>query len=314
MPYTLQEIITERFPQVLAIHVDEISAVESPFSAARCLAALEQASKALGREMAVRQSGILDTDYDFTVATVPDNTYEYPVNLPSNFYQAVRLNEVDPTTKRPLRALRSYDVKTNVSDWNINGGSGIGAGGFYRLKGRQIVLLNPLAATYRMIYQRSPGRLCYGAVASATSTSLTAGAVTGELDRLADAYVGDQIAAISASGVVQIRTVTDYVATTGAFTIDTAWDTTPTSAYTFSILPFLADADVEMLVYLACSYFGANVPERAAEARGVYESQYSLYVEAQDAMDFSSPHRVIQDEPGLYMPQPLISYPYGRTY
>ena len=72
-----------------------------------------------------------------------------------------------------------------------------------------------------------------GTVDSATSTTLVDANMKSFIN---DFWNGGKVTAVNpTTGVEQTRTITDFVQSTGTITVDTAWETNPTSSYTFQV-------------------------------------------------------------------------------
>lgn len=141
-------------------------------------------------------------------------------------------------------------------------------------------------------YQKTPGSLCYGLVASGTTTTMVAGAVTaGSLSTYNDAYKGDFVGVFPTDGDLTVHKITGYNYTTKTFTFEEG--NAPAPGQNFTILSFLPESYQDLLVYGAASIF-TEFPERAAASRVRYQEALAKFITSIQPAEERSPERPVQ--------------------
>lgn len=128
--------------------------------------------------------------------------------------------------------------QTYVSDGTPWGVYEFGDGEVRKIK------LVPLPSTsesnvLQLKYERRPVPLGFGTAAAGAASTITLASspTVGSTSGLDDYYNGSEIEIVSGTGAGQVRRISDYVGSTRVATVDTAWDTTPTAASVYSLLP-----------------------------------------------------------------------------
>lgn len=311
MPYTIQQIIGIKVPDILGIDRSQINATDGKFTYSKMVDNLNAANLDIARDSALQESPFLKQFYRFPVAANSNNNFEVVVPLPKNMCIAIALDGCvdgsNTTQYRPVARVWGSDSAYAYNGMNAWVTTGYGASSTYYPTETDLILQYPFFQKYQFIYQRTPGALFYGNVASATATTITVSGtgLVGIPSVFDDAYVLDQIAAISPAGVVQVRRVTASVGATRVFTVDTAWTTTPDNTYTFSVLSFLPESAQDLLVLGLGVRFGTDLPaERMGTVQVDYGKQLDAFKNTIWKTDRATPNTVAQVMPGVAFNRP----------
>lgn len=293
MNLTLQRLITGgELADMMDVHQGDIGVDGSKYDAARCVQKAEEAYRVIVDRAA--EAGCFELEDSMQFSTTGSG-YEKSYAFPERIHTIDRLERWDTTRGGPIGLIYQR--------------------GFYDRPGRQVpvgyhvsesyfkVFNGNNSDTYKCTFFRSPGSLAYGTVGdSSDTTNIYLGTPTaGTLSDLDDAYIGDKIAVTYASGAVEVREVTDYVASTGVATVGTAFGSTPTSADSWSFVPFMREAHHLMLVQGTAAMFA----DRPSTETNMIKFNRSLesYIASMKPLDNGAPQTVRQVYPGAELEQ-----------
>lgn len=151
----------------------------------------------------------------------------------------------------------------------------------YALVGQKIRIVptptTSITGAARIHYAKRQPQLVSGTLASATSTTVTLGAVpsSGVLDITDDAYEGTRLQLTGGTGSGQIRSITASNATTRVLTVS-AWTTTPDATTTYSIIPEIPEEWHDLIAYGAAIDLMISSKEDTSELTREYERFESI--------------------------------------
>lgn len=316
MPYTIQQIIGIKVPDILGIDRSQINATDGKFTYSKMVDNLNAANLDIARDSALQESPFLKQFYRFPVAANSNNNFEVIVPLPKNMCIAIALDgcvDGSSTTQyRPVARVWGSDSAYAYNGMNAWVTTGYGASSTYYPTETDLILQYPFFQKYQFIYQRTPGALFYGNVADPgmdppdDQVSISDTGIVGMPSAFDDAYVLDQIAVIEPdTGKMQIRRVTAYDYATLTFTVDVPWTTIPDETYTFSVLSFLPESAQDLLVLGLGVRFGTDLPpERMGTVQVDYGKQLDAFKNTIWKTDRATPNTVEQRMLGMAFNQP----------
>lgn len=286
---TMQSIITGGvLADQLSLHADDIPQEGSRFDVKSCMDNIERAYRDIVSECAASACPALHASYDFTV-DITQSTYEHEVAWPAYVHTVDRIDAVDSGGKY-IQTLWHRD--SNDTLWSDPSNT-------WRVSNSTLYVKQPSHGTLRLWHWRSPGRLAYGTCGGSSTTGTVAlGTPTGgALPVFNDAYNGDRIAILYSNGTIVERKITDYNAATGIVTLDTALGTAPTTADSWSIVPFIPDDRARMLVERAAGYFGISPESDRANAE--FRLHLTQYIESYTPFERARGVKVRLEEPSF---------------
>lgn len=217
---------------------------------------IDDAQSVIFDELLQYRPDILSYYYDLT--TDGSESYYLPTYISIRFaYEDILMVEDVTVSTSPLmtlptdwqdrlyyvqNAIETYREPWNIRDEYINFPS------------------KPNGRIYRIWYTRRPTGLFYGTPAAGASTTITFPSTPtfGDLRPIDDYYIGMKV---HNSGGGEIRTITDYVASTRVATVDSAWSTTPTTGHTMSLISPLPERLHSLIPDVAAMMIRAKVSD-----------------------------------------------------
>lgn len=294
MLLTMQTLVAEAVPDELKIVRSEVSSSATDgalLSIHTIMAEAEKVNQRIAGEANVMGYYRLRDSLIITLTQQQMNSAVAEISLPDRVAMPMAFDAVDSTDNSFVLQPIWYHDPVDVEYDGY-------ADGRYEIRSDVIRIRQPEFDTYRLQFQRTPGPLCYGTVTSgSTTTAITVNAVTaGSLAVRDDAYIGDFIALIETSGAIEVRKISDYVASTKTFTVSEAFSTDPDGTESFSIISFLPDSHQDILTYGTAAAM-KDIPERASMSAVEFQSRLDNFKSTIKPVELRTPRKPLRTMP-----------------